>query len=355
MKKQTSFLPGLSIRIPSSSKLLLLDTLLSIIVFVSILSSSSVATPRFRNHQPHQHKRSVIGIDTNTYLTNDYTMTTTQQSSSSSVPSQPQGERIRAMFIGHGSPTLCIEPHHAMNQLLSNKVASQFKNKPPKAVVVFTAHWEAHPHVSITFHDSSSTYETIHDFYGFPREMYEIEYPAKGAPQVAARIEQLLQQQSIPTRRELKRGLDHGTWVLLKALFPQANIPVVQCSIDERSSVEHHYKIGKALAPLAYEEVLVIGSGATVHNLGRLSWGKNTPEQWAMDFDQFLIDNIAKWNTESLFKYDKLAPYAKQAVPRSEHFVPLFVAMGMADETKKGDVLERFYDFGSLSYLSFEF
>lgn len=153
----------------------------------------------------------------------------------------------------------------------------------------------------------------------------------------------------------MRRGLDHGTWVILKALFPEANVPVVQCSIDEKSSVEHHYKIGKALAPLAYEDVLVIGSGATVHNLGRVSWGKKTPDAWAVEFDQFLVDNISKWNTDALFKYDQLAPHAKQAVPRSEHFVPLFVAMGMADETKKGDVLERFYDFGSLSYLSFVF
>ena len=141
----------------------------------------------------------------------------------------------------------------------------------------------------------------------------------------------------------------------MQTLFPGAKIPVVQCSVDPRSSIETHYNIGKALAPLANEQVLVIGSGSTVHNLGRVNWGKKTPDAWAVEFDDWLVDRISKWNTEELFAYERFAPNARAAVPRSEHYVPLFVAMGMSHEEKTSKVIERFYDLGSLSYLSFSF
>ncbi|KAG2393801.1 hypothetical protein C9374_003565 [Naegleria lovaniensis] len=205
-----------------------------------------------------------------------------------------------------------------------------------------------------------------------------IHYKAKGSPEVALRIEQLLQQHSIPTGREFHRGLDHGTWVILNSLFPEANIPVVQCSIDgHQSSVEHHFRIGQAVAPLAHENVLVIGSGVTVHNLRKMNWKggeKQHVQKWVFDFDQWLIDQLLQQrNVKNLFDYEKLAPNARDAVPSEDHFVPLFVPMGMGfsgefeeattkrleppsiSSSVQPQVLERFYDFGCLSYLVISF
>lgn len=199
--RQTTIQSSSSKGIFPSNLLLRTLSFLSLLVLVVGLSTTSIihctTTLRKHHHHSYHHKQQQqhsIGIDTNTYFaTNMNTMiresqqqhreeqslssTSSEQqpienpSSSLSQPPLLLKERIRAMFIAHGSPTLCIEPSHGMNQLLSNQVAFQFKNKRPKAVVVFTAHWEAHPHVAISFHDSSTTYETIHDFYGFPREM----------------------------------------------------------------------------------------------------------------------------------------------------------------------------------------
>ena len=194
----------------------------------------------------------------------------------------------------------------------------------------------------------------MHDFQGFSK-LSHVSYPAKGSPETAQLVETKLNQNGIKTRREYDRGLDHGSWVVLGLMFPDSNIPIVQCSIDPTSSAETHFKIGKALKELSDMEILVIASGGTVHNLLETNSKKKKTERWAEEFDSWLIDKISQWNLKELFSYREHAPHHQLAIPRSEHFLPLFIVMGMAQDETSGKVLFRQYDFGSLSYLSFSF
>ena len=185
-----------------------------------------------------------------------------------------------------------------------------------------------------------------------------LSYPAKGCPKVAERLEQLLEKNKVPTRRELKRSLDHGTWVLLSILFPDASVPVIQCSIDSESSVEMHYEIGKSIAPLTFENVLIIGSGVTVHNLSKVKWRnryQSPADEWAVRFDDWLLTNLEQRNLNNLFNYSKKNPNSKLAVPTPDHFVPLFIAFGAGSDSNPPKLIERFYEWGNVSYLSLEF
>jgi len=220
----------------------------------------------------------------------------------------------------------------------------------PEAVLVFTAHWEQS--VTTVAH-TDDTYGMIYDFGGFPEELYRIVYPAKGSTRVAQRVEELLGAADIPVRRDESRGLDHGTWVLLSRMFPEADIPVVQASVNPFLPPAEQYRIGRALRGLGADNVLVLGSGATVHNLAALRWGQKEPESWAVEFDEWLIGHISRGDLETLFQYETLAPHARWAVPRPEHFVPLFLALGSGNGDPK--VIYRDYEYGTLSYLSFEF
>ncbi|WP_152394916.1 DODA-type extradiol aromatic ring-opening family dioxygenase [Paenibacillus guangzhouensis] len=250
-----------------------------------------------------------------------------------------------SLFLAHGSPMLAIEDTPYATFL--EQLGQQLK---PKAIVIFTAHWESEV-LTISTHDHS--YETIYDFGGFPDALYEIVYPAKGSSQLAGQLAERFQQAGIETRADATRGLDHGSWTLLHRMYPAADIPVVQISVHPYLAPESQYKIGKTLQGLGDEDILVIGSGVTVHNLRMLDWGQTKPEPWAVAFDDWLLDKVAQNDLPSLFAYDQLAPYARQAVPRAEHFVPFFIAMGSG--SSQPQVIHRSYDLGTLSYLSMAF
>ncbi|MFD2444407.1 DODA-type extradiol aromatic ring-opening family dioxygenase [Bacillus sp. CGMCC 1.16607] len=254
---------------------------------------------------------------------------------------------MQSLFLAHGSPMNAIEDKE-YTRFLENFG----KTLQPKAIVLFTAHWESEV---LTISSSDEPYETIYDFYGFPDELYQMKYPAKGDSKLANRIEERLTSKGIPVKKDYSRGLDHGSWTLLKRLFPQADIPVVQISVNPFLHPEKQFQIGEALRGLGKEDILIIGSGVTVHNLRIIKWGQTTPEEWAVRFDDWLIERIEKEDYESLFEYEKLAPNAQMAVPRPEHFVPLYIAMGSADTLSNAKVIFRNYEFGTLSNLCYQF
>lgn len=254
---------------------------------------------------------------------------------------------VPSLFLAHGSPMLALEQSAYTDflQELGRKIQ-------PKAIVLFTAHWESEV---LTISSTDQAYDTIYDFRGFPPELYAIKYPAKGSVALAAKLEQAFQSQGIAVRKDTTRGLDHGAWTLLYRIYPKADIPVVQISVNPFLSPKEQLEIGKALKELGQEDILIIGSGVTVHNLRLLDWESKETEPWALEFDDWIIDKVQKRDIEALNNYLAEAPYARQAVPRAEHFVPLFIAMGGGEANGTAEVIHRSYDLGALSYLCFKF
>ncbi|MGF9965677.1 DODA-type extradiol aromatic ring-opening family dioxygenase [Bacillus rhizoplanae] len=250
-----------------------------------------------------------------------------------------------SLFLAHGSPMLAIE-----NTDYTQFLQTLGKTYKPKAIVIFTAHWESEV---LTISSSDNAYETIYDFGGFPPELYEIKYAAKGSSVLAAMLEEKFKNRGIDVQKDTTRGLDHGSWTLLYRMYPQADVPVVQISVNPFLPAKEQYEIGKAIQGLGKEDILVIGSGVTVHNLRMLKWEQTMPEPWAVEFDEWLIDQIQNNNTDALFNWENEAPHARLAVPRAEHFVPLFITMGSG--TAEPKVIHRSYEYGTLSYLCLQF
>ncbi|MFH5186825.1 DODA-type extradiol aromatic ring-opening family dioxygenase [Paenibacillus sp. TAB 01] len=252
-------------------------------------------------------------------------------------------------FIGHGSPMLAIQDIPYTQEL--NKLGASLGK--PEAVVVFTAHWAARE-LSVTSTDA--VYETIYDFGGFPDELYRVVYPARGSKKLADEVIGLFAAAGLAARPEEKRGLDHGVWVLLRHLFPEADVPVIAVSVNPLLPPEQQYKIGQALAPLLERNIVVIGSGATIHNFREMNFhAENRADDWAKEFDDWLIEHMQSWDTASLFGYKQLAPHAVRATPDYEHFLPLFLAMGAGDARRRMELLTQIYLYGSLSHLIVKF
>lgn len=251
-----------------------------------------------------------------------------------------------SLFVCHGGPNLVL-----LKNEYTDHLKELGKKYTPKAIVIFTAHWESNT-LSISY--SNETYEMIYDFGGFQKELYSYQYPAKGSWEVAETLKDKLLRAGIQSQFDTRRGLDHGSWDVLSLMYPEASIPVVQVSINPKLSYEEQYRIGQAIHELGQENILVIGSGSTVHNLATIDWSTNKTEDWAAEFDDWLIDKVVKNDLNSLHEFEKLAPHARHAIPRNEHIVPLFIAMGSG--TQSGPkLLHRSYDYGTLSYISFEF
>ncbi|MNP09655.1 LigB family dioxygenase [compost metagenome] len=251
-------------------------------------------------------------------------------------------------FIAHGAPSIVLE-QHAYTDFLKNLGANTPK---PKAIVIFSAHWEQQIQTVSAVQD---TYSTIYDFGGFPDELYRMTYPAKGAPAISDEIQSLFTKHGIQSQLDGERGLDHGAWAILKLIYPEADIPVVALSVNRHLSNEQQYKIGAALAELREHDVLIIGSGGSVHNLFMVNWQGDGIDEWALAFDNWLQSKIESWDTEAMFNYRELAPYAKEAVPTSEHFIPLLIAMGTGDKTRQAKLLHRSYQLGNLSLSCWQF
>ena len=231
-------------------------------------------------------------------------------------------EQLPTLFVSHGAPTLAVEDSPA-HQFLKSCGKSLGR---PRAILVLSAHFDA-PTATVTTSDAP---ETIYDFGGFPEELYKIVYPAPGQPELAERIRALLQAGGIPTQGNATRGLDHGAWVPLSLMYPDADIPVVQLSLDSRKGAEYHFHLGELLRPLRDEGVLIVGSGGSTHNLSdalRSSQNDVTPD-WVITFRDWLAEAVENDCRNDLANYRDIAPDAARNHPTEEHFLPLLCALG---------------------------
>jgi 4,5-DOPA dioxygenase extradiol len=255
-----------------------------------------------------------------------------------------------SLFIAHGSPLLAIENNDYtkfLNQLGQNLPR-------PKAIVLFSAHWES----EVQQVSRVDQYSTIYDFGGFDQHLYTIQYPAQGNQDIANEIECLFTKNGIPFKSDTTRGLDHGAWVVLRLLYPNADIPVISMSVNRNLTPDEQYKIGKSLSELREKDILIIASGGTIHNLRALKWVDNGEvDSWALEFDDWLASKLDNWDLQSLFNYDSQAPRASLAVPPygNEHFIPIFYAMGAADNDPKATLLHREFRYGNLSHSVWQF
>jgi len=227
-----------------------------------------------------------------------------------------------AVFISHGSPMLAIEDGPA-RRFLANYGATLGK---PTAIVVASAHWlTAAPTVSL-----AEAPETIHDFGRFADELFTLSYKAPGAPAMARAVWRLLEEAGISTRTHPDRGFDHGAWIPLRLMYPDADIPVAQLSIQPDLGPEHHFRVGRALRPLHEQGVLILGSGSLTHNLGVLlaNPAETRTPVWAETFATWISDALTGGRVQDLLDYRKRAPYAAQNHPTDEHLLPLFIALG---------------------------
>lgn len=251
------------------------------------------------------------------------------------------GSKQPVLFIGHGSPMNALEENTFTQNL--KKLGSELNQ--PKAILMISAHWETNGSQVL----SQPNPKTIHDFYGFPKELSQINYPAPGNPKLAQRIHEI----SSSIKPVNDWGFDHGTWSVLTHLFPKANIPVTQLSIDRYKSNEEHLELGKKISLLRNEGVLIIGSGNIVHNLSLLQWkNKNYGEPWSEEFDEIIKNSIENHNENILIEYKKLGDIAELAVPTSEHFIPLLYTYGASSSADKVSYPYQGFEMGSLSMRS---
>ena len=253
-------------------------------------------------------------------------------------------ETLPSYFVGHGNP---------MNAVLTNTYTERWtrigrETPRPKAILAISAHWFV-PGTGVTV---STAPRTIHDFGGFPRELYEVRYPAPGDPALARRVEQLLA--PVPVALDDSWGLDHGTWSVLRHAYPGADIPVVQLSIDETRPAAFHFEIGRRLAPLRDEGVLILGSGNLVHNLHAYAWGRHAPDpyDWAVRFEAEAKAMMVAADYRPLLEYEKLGPDARLSIPTPEHYLPLLYVLGTRQEGESTLFPIEGVDGGSISMLA---
>jgi 4,5-DOPA dioxygenase extradiol len=255
-------------------------------------------------------------------------------------------DRMPVIFFGHGNPLNVLLD----NDFTRNWAAIGRRLPKPKAVLSVSAHWYL-PGTMVT---AMPAPRTIHDFGGFPRELYEVEYPAPGDPALARRVQSLLG--DIPAELDGDWGLDHGTWSVLHHVFPKADVPVIQLSLDESRPPAFHYDVGKRLAPLREEGVLIIGSGNLVHNLHAYAWGERPvePYDWGVRFERRVRDLLAAGDDRQLISYTKMGSDALLSAPTPDHYLPLLYVIALRET---GDAIQfpvEGFDGGSISMLTIQ-
>lgn len=258
-------------------------------------------------------------------------------------------QEMPAVFISHGSPTLAIEDGEAHRFLR----AYGERLGRPRAILVLSAHFMS-PTATVT---SASKPETIHDFHGFPPDLYELTYPAPGSSALADDIAKRLAAAEVPVAADASRGLDHGAWVPLMLMYPEADIPVVQLSIDPRRGARYHFELGRLLSPLRQQGVLIIGSGGVTHNLRELAWDAHAAAvpDWAASFNEWVAEAVVDNRIEDLLAYRERGPHAARNHPTEEHFFPLLCALGAAAGEERRERLHHSYTMGALSMDTYEF
>ncbi|MDP4208280.1 MAG: 4,5-DOPA dioxygenase extradiol [Bacteroidota bacterium] len=255
-------------------------------------------------------------------------------------------EKMPVLFLGHGSP---------MNAIEENQFVAGFRNigkdiPKPKAILCISAHWETRG----TLVTAMKNPMTIHDFGGFPKELFDVQYPAPGSPELAKEIKDNIHNTQVGL--DEKWGLDHGCWSVVKHLYPKADIPVIQMSLDYYQSPQYHYDLAKELAPLRNQGILILGSGNIVHNLGKVAWDKlNASEygyDWALEADETMKKYIVNGDHASLINYKSQGTAFNLAVPTPDHFLPLLYALALKDESEKITLFNDKLVGGSLSMTS---
>lgn len=231
-----------------------------------------------------------------------------------------------SLFVPHGAPTFALRPGAAGAAL--TRLSAQLAR--PRAIVVVSPHWETDV-PTVGFADRL---ETIYDFWGFPEALYSLTYPATGCREAADEVVAALAKAGFPVKKDGERGLDHGAWVPLRMMFPDADIPVIPLSIQHQGGPAHHFKVGQGLASLAKQGFLIIGTGSITHNLRDYQIAAQqsgaTPA-YVREFSDWIADQIAVQQNDALINYRQSMPHARQAHPSEDHLLPLFVALGAAD------------------------
>lgn len=254
--------------------------------------------------------------------------------------------RAPSLFVSHGSPMFAFEPG-----LLGPNLQQLGASLPGlTAIVVVSPHWQTRG-VRVT---GAAALETIHDFGGFPAPLYALQYPARGAPQLASEVVDLLMSAGFDAAIDSGRGLDHGAWVPLRYFKPAADVPVLQVSLPHDIDVSGALRLGQALAPLRERGVLVIGSGSLTHNLYEFRQHVQDPE-YAQAFADWIADGVNRRDVAALLRYRELAPFAARAHPTEEHFLPLLVALGASDAGDVSTLVQGGMTYGVLSMDSFGF
>lgn len=252
--------------------------------------------------------------------------------------------RLPIVFFGHGSPMIALEKN-AVTKTWNDMAARIGK---PKAILCISAHWQTRG-TAVT---AMAEPRTIHDFGAFPQALFDMQYPAPGDPELAARVQELLA--PMPVKLDANWGLDHGTWSVLVHAYPEADIPVIQLGMDVGKSTAEHWEVGRMLRPLRDEGVLIMGTGNIVHNLPAMDWGNPaaTPYPWAEQFNSTMCEAIASDTPQTVIDYETMGDAARLSVPSSDHFLPLLYVLGARHEGEKADFAPHFIQHKSLSMTS---
>jgi 4,5-DOPA dioxygenase extradiol len=248
-----------------------------------------------------------------------------------------------AIFVGHGNPMNAIE-----DNVFRRKWVELGPTLPkPKAILCISAHWITPETTMVT---AMPRPKTIHDFGGFPKELYDVEYPAPGSPDFAIETQRIVDR--APIALDYNWGLDHGTWSVLLPMFPDADVPVYQLSIDYGRPAEFHYELGSQLRALRNRGVLIMGSGNLVHNLQRVRFDGGAPYDWAVEFDTIMATAIEQGDHKRVIEFQKLGALATLAHPTYDHFLPLLYVLGAVAGNEKPEFFNEGFDFGSASMRS---
>ena len=235
-------------------------------------------------------------------------------------------QKMPALFLGHGSPMYVIgeNPYGETWKLIAEGLPM------PKAILSISAHWETKG----TFVTGMENPPTIHDFGNFPQALFDVQYPAKGNLELAKRIQSLISKRKV--KLDTSWGLDHGTWALLTKMYPEANIPTIQLSLDNTLTPLEHYEIAKELKPLRDEGVLILGSGNIVHNLSQISFdAKIEPAKWAIEFDEIIKQYLVDGKYQGIIDYESLGDIARLSAPTPEHFIPLIYIIALQENDER--------------------
>lgn len=252
---------------------------------------------------------------------------------------------LPSLFIAHGAPDLPFSatPARAFTETLGPHFPGL------RAILVISAHWEAR----VTTIGTAPAPETIYDFGGFDDRLYSLTYPARPSAEVIAEVAQALEAAGIPHAEDARRGYDHGVWIPLMLAFPKADVPVIQLSLRRGASAAENYALGQALAPLRDKGVLIVGSGATVHNLHALAREGSPAPDWAQAFDDWIVSGVEEGDVDRLLQFPTAPANARMAHPTPEHLMPLYVALSAGGG--RGKALHRSFSWGSIGMTSFAF